>query len=81
MGTDPLITAVMSTFNGRDTAGLRLAGVEDDGTTATGLFKVAEEQSLDEEVGHVAEEVTGLAFAEEGWLHGTAYGEDIFEFV
>ncbi|WP_299649285.1 hypothetical protein [uncultured Tateyamaria sp.] len=81
LGTDPLVSAILSSFNGDNTANLRLANLVDDGEAATAVFVAAEETSQDQEVMHVAEDVTGLAFAEEGVLTGLAYVEDTFLFV
>jgi hypothetical protein len=71
LGLDPLVSAVLASFNGADTANLRLGGVSNDGLVATADFLVYEEKSRDAETSHVAEEVTGLAFASAGLLTGS----------
>ncbi len=70
VGTDPLISAVLASFEGSNPANLRLAELTDDGTSATAEFVAYEERSLDHEMNHVAERVTGLAFAHSGVLTG-----------
>ena len=68
VGLDPLIAAGISSFNGPDTATLRLDDLTDDGTAATASFLAQEEQSLDAEVVHAPEDVSGVAFDSVGLL-------------
>lgn len=72
LGTDVLISASMNTMNGRDPAVLRITDMYDDGTAAVVDFIAQEEQSLDDEIWHKAETVTGLAFEGAGILSGSA---------
>ncbi len=58
------LIASMQTFNGGNPAGVRLA---DPATASSASIFIEEEQSLDEEVDHIAEEV--------GWI---VLGEDLF---
>lgn len=81
VGAAPLVAAAMSTFNGSDTANLRMAGVVDNGIAATASFFIQEEVSLDQEVFHVLENVTGMAFEESGVLMGDAYVSDALLFL
>jgi len=81
VGLDPLISAIVSTVNGMDTANLRLADLTDDSLVATAEFLVREETSFDDEVNHKDETVNGLAFEEAGLLMGTEAGIDDFVFV
>ncbi len=70
---NPAVVACLSTFEGPDTAGVRLQHVGDGGAE----FKVEEEQSRDSEVGHVPESIAWLA-GEEGQIYdasGQAVGE------
>lgn len=76
IGTTPLIAASMTTFNGSDTANIRLTSLADDGSAATASFVVSEEFTLDDEMLHVQEEVTGIAFADSGLLMGFEFAED-----
>jgi hypothetical protein len=68
VGLDPLISAGIASFNGPDTATLRLNDLVNDGTRATADFLVQEEQSLDQEIWHAAEDVSGVAFESAGLL-------------
>jgi hypothetical protein len=77
VGTNPLISAVISTFTGPDSANLRLDELSHDGTSATARFVVQEDQSFDSEVQHREEGVTGLAFEEAGILSGVDYSLDL----
>ncbi|SFN82972.1 hypothetical protein SAMN04487859_109157 [Roseovarius lutimaris] len=81
VGTNPLVAASISTYNGPDSASLRLSDLTDDGTTATATFLAQEEESLDAETWHGAEEVTGLAFADSGTLYGLEYVADMMVFA
>jgi|GEM_PF-2740237 len=81
MGTDPLIAATISSFNGPDTANLRLAGLTDDGTSATASFVIGEENTLDTETFHNVEDITGLAFDTSGLLMGIDASDSSLLFV
>ncbi|MEQ8652101.1 MAG: hypothetical protein RIC87_06520 [Kiloniellales bacterium] len=70
VGTEPLVSAILASYNGPNTANLRLSDLDDDGTSATAQFIAYEEQSLNSEMAHVAEQVTGLAFEHAGLLTG-----------
>ena len=70
IGTDPLISGMISSYNGADPTVLRLAAEGNDGTAAWADFVAYEEESLDDEMWHIPEEVSGLAFEEEGLLTG-----------
>lgn len=81
IGTDPLVSAVLSSFNGPNPATLRLGDLTDDGLAATALFVAHEEKSLDSEITHLAEEVSGFAFEAAGLLSASDLGVDDFVFV
>lgn len=68
VGLDPLISAGLASFNGPDTATLRLTDLTNDGTAATADFLAQEEQSLDDEIWHAPEDVSGVAFESAGLL-------------
>lgn len=78
VGTDPLVAAILASYNGPDPANLRLSGIYDDGVNATAEFVVAEEKSLDSEIRHLAEDVSGLAFETSGLLTGTIHDAFVF---
>ena len=81
IGTDPLIAASMVSFNGPDTANLRLGEIMDDGTSATANFVIGEEVTFDAETFHNVEDVTGLAFDSSGLLMGTDASDSSMFFV
>ena len=82
LGLDPLVAADISSFIGTDTAFLRLEDITNDGFAATAEFLVQEEQSLDEETGHILEDISGLAFDSAGLLQGTKTPDaDEFAFI
>ncbi|UWR26753.1 hypothetical protein K3757_02140 [Sulfitobacter sp. S223] len=76
IGTDPIVAATIASFNGKDTANLRMTDLVNDGTSATASFMISEETTLGDEVMHVNEEVTGVAFETSGFLSGFDYVED-----
>ena len=71
LGLDPIISANITSYNGSDTAMLRLADLSDDGWAATAEFFVQEEQSLGMETFHKLEDLAGIAFESAGLLQGT----------
>ncbi|MGG7564998.1 H-type lectin domain-containing protein [Rhodovulum sp. DZ06] len=71
VGTDPLISAGLTSYNGADPANLRIADVIDDGTNATALWFAQEDQSADAETSHWPETASGLAFETAGLLTAT----------
>lgn len=68
LGDDPLIAASISSFYGPDTVTLRVDDVTASPDGATASFFLQEEQSVDEEMTHYAENVTGVAFSGSGTL-------------
>ncbi|MCA1285746.1 hypothetical protein [Salipiger bermudensis] len=81
IGTDPLVSGVLASYNGADTANLRLEAITDDGLAATAYFVASEETSLDAETYHVREVAAGIAFEEAAVLFGEAYVADEMVFV
>ncbi|MEO0762889.1 MAG: hypothetical protein AAFZ09_13970, partial [Pseudomonadota bacterium] len=65
----PLVLASLSSFTGGDPAALRQADLDARGVA----LQVMEERSLDEETGHVAEQVDVLAFDGAGLLYAQAW--------
>ena len=76
LGSDPIVSANISSFYGPDTANLRLVDVTADSYAATAEFRVKEESSLDGEQWHVLEDLNGLAFSGAGILQGEAIVDD-----
>lgn len=81
LGLDPLISANLASYNGADTAILRLGDVTNDGVAATAEFFAQEEQSLDAEIWHMLEDLSGIAFAGSGLLQGVATPVDALLFA
>lgn len=65
----PLVVGSLATFNGNNTANMRIFRQEDDRVRMI----AQEEKSLDDEVWHRPETVHGLAFEGEGLLSGSEY--------
>ncbi|MBY6005603.1 hypothetical protein KUV62_16890 [Salipiger bermudensis] len=81
LGTDPLVSGILSSYHGWDTANLRLVDMEDDGSAATAYFMASEERTLDNETEHNPEDVAGLAFEGAAVLYGETYVVDEMIFV
>ncbi|MDV7144278.1 hypothetical protein R3X27_16455 [Tropicimonas sp. TH_r6] len=69
VGTNPLIAASITTYVGDNAISLKLSDmvVEDD--TSIASFFLQEEQTWDDELAHVPENVTGIAFSDSGLLY------------
>jgi parallel beta-helix repeat protein len=78
LGMDALVSAGISSYNGSDPATLRLGQTQTDEVRTIAEFIVQEEQSLDAEVRHVLEDISALAFAQEGTLSAIATPADLF---
>ncbi|MCR8549647.1 hypothetical protein M4578_17590 [Salipiger sp. P9] len=81
VGPDPIVSAILASARGTDPANLRLYDMLDDTVVATGYFVAKEDWTFDDELGHIAENATGLAFESAGLLVGTAYEYSVDQFV
>jgi hypothetical protein len=77
LGPDALIAAGISSFYGRDTATLRLRNTWAEGDRTMAEFLVQEEQSKDRETKHALEDISGVAFAQEGVLSALPTAADL----
>ena len=77
LGPDALIAAGISSFYGSDTATLRLGDTWSEGDRTMAEFLVQEEQSRDSETQHVFEDISGVAFAQEGVLSALPTAADL----
>ncbi len=80
LGLDPIVSGAITSVNGSNTATLRLVDIVDDGHAATATLFVQEERSLDDEMNHVFEDLSIMAFEQAGILEGMA-SVDSFSYV
>ncbi len=77
LGLDPLVAGLVASFNGADAVATRLKSVSNDGTSATATFIAQEDRSADNEIGHIPEDISGMAFESAGLLRGEMFVDDI----